>query len=329
MSQKILFLALIVFLTACAPVAPIVTVTPAPSATPIQPTKIPSTPTMLPTPEPTETRDPNMPSSVDAGFTLTGIDLMYQRYKEVDANQNARYWSPEIGAWTESRMENKQPIDLMGFGDSNLSATFPLPFSLYVSPDFKFASQTKFLYHPPGPTDFQTEGITYASLASNMGFALWYRETGLNRDTVQQKYNISTQEGKNQMYADNATFLRSIANGKTIDVNGSPVDLTKGVDIILINPNPSMKLTSGLNIQIIVKDKKVTALIAVGDPSLMDDDQFRNWFLSPLTAIITGPDPLPANIWWMDYQTYGSYTGAPVSSGGHTVTHPAIEFKPN
>ena len=100
MSQKIL-LVLTIFLAACAPVAPIVTVTQAPSATPIQPTKIPSTPTMLPTPEPTETRDPNMPSSVDAGFTLTGMDSTYQRYREIDTGGDPCYWSPEIGGWVE------------------------------------------------------------------------------------------------------------------------------------------------------------------------------------------------------------------------------------
>ena len=298
--------------TATAVIKPTATITQA--AALVAPSPILPTATL----EPSPTVHPRFgpPPTAEAGFTL-GKDMRLLRYTETDASQNTRYWSPEIGGWVQSWMEKGQPIDLTA--DGIYGPTIPLKFNIFFSSDFKFPNG-KYIAPSTGDADYKKGGVEYGTIGSILQLELWYRETGITRDTVKSHYNLSTDEGRNQWYKDVNVFLTEISAGKTITVNGSDVDLTKGFDEIWINANSSMKLTQGLNIQILVMDRKITAVMAVASSDAIQPSKFRNEMLSPLEAVIKNPElsPLPKNLNWVDYQEYGSGTGS-ASVGGISV----------
>ena len=282
-----------------------------------------------------------MPSSVDAGFTLIGIDSMYQRYQEDDASGNARYWSPEINQWTESQMKNG-PINLTSVGGS-IYKDFTLNFSSFVVvPKFDFASAVKHLIQTPGESDFQAKNISDGSLASTIIDDIFYKVNNFDNQSIQQHYDFHTAEGRQKYFDDANKMIDGIKAGKLTDINGKPVDLTlnglsvdlrKGLVEIWINSedakrDPDMHLANGLYMKIMVKNKQIVAIMSPSSSDEMQDFDFRREMLAPLQVFLRGPSTLPSTITWMDYQHYGGLTDKGVSIGGVSVDHETITLEP-
>ncbi len=206
-------------------------------------------------------------------------------------------------------------------------------FSVYFADNFEFAKDGKYLIHPPGTSDFVTKNVAPASLASKITLDLWYRSTGLNITTVKQKYNFNDPNSRKQFDNDVYTYIQSLSNGGTVDVNGSPWEVRQGMVEVWINPEDAkndsdMYLANGLYMKVMVVNKQLVAIMAPTGADAMQDLKFRYEMLAPLEAVIDGGNPLSNKISWMDYQFYGSLTGAGGTANGQSITTQTIAFVP-
>jgi len=321
--------------TATAVMTPTATITQAAALVALSP--IPPTATL----EPSPTVGPRFgpPPTAEAGFTL-GTDMTLLRYTETDASGNARYWSPEIGTWTESQMEDG-PINLTSVGGS-IYEDFTLNFSSFVVPKFDFSSAVRHLIQTPGESDFQAKNMSDASLASTIIVDTFNKVNNFDNQSIQKHYDFSSAEGRQKYFNDVNKMIEGLKAGKLTDINGksadltlngSSVDLRKGSVEIWINPedaknDPDMHLANGLYMKIMVVNKQLVAIMSPSSLDAMQDSKFRREMLAPLQAFLEGPSSLPRKITWIDYQDYGAVTDKGVSVRGVSVDHETITLEP-
>lgn len=305
------------FLTSCTSlVAPRPTVVPTETATP--PPTLTRRPTLTPTPA-----GPDGATSKDAEG----------RWIKVEGGKTYVYMEFPLGSetykgWFESRMK-KGSINLTGRGE-DVYGDIPLKLNVFFVKDFEYAHDAEYLARPSEVSDYVAYDLAYASLGSRISLDLWYLDTGWNPDTVGQLYDTAIQVDRDRWLRDLVTFTKDLRMGKSIDLGGQQWEVRKGYDVFSINEtdatqDPSMFVARDLYSKLVLVDGKLVAIMAARNKGIVQGNKFLYVLLAPLEAAVKG---VSENIWWMDYQKYGSAAAPGGSVNGLPITTATIELVP-